>query len=58
MANVVIEFTPMEAQRIESILMDDDKDEALAFIKQVIKPKLRSKTNSALDPGRSTGIMT
>jgi len=58
MANVVIEFSAQEVQRIEAILMDEDRDEALAFIRQAIKPKLRAKTNPALDSGRSTGIMT
>ena len=57
MNNVVIELSPREVQLVESILMDDDQDQALAFIKEVIKPKLRSKTNPALDTGRSTGIM-
>ena len=58
MNNVVIELSPREAQLVESILMDEDSDEALKFIKEVIKPKLRAKTNPALDTGRSTGIMT
>ncbi|MDY6852065.1 MAG: hypothetical protein SV487_08340 [Thermodesulfobacteriota bacterium] len=58
MSNVVIEFSPQELQLVESILMDDDADEALRFIRKVIKTKLRGKTNPALDTGRSTGIMT
>ena len=57
MDKVVIEFSLSEAQLVESILMDEDQEEALRFIKEVIKPKLRSKTNPALDLGRSTGIM-
>jgi hypothetical protein len=38
--------------------MDGDADEALRFIKEVIKPKLRAKGSSALDSGKSTGVMT
>ena len=38
--------------------MDDDAKEALLFFKEVIKPRLRAKGSSALDSGKSTGIMT
>ncbi len=57
MNNVIIELTAREAQLVESILMDEDESEALAFIRTVIKPKLRSKTQPGLDTGRSTGIL-
>jgi len=58
MGKVVIEFSDAEKMRIEAILMDGDADEALHFIKEVIKPKLRAKGSSALDSGKSTGVMT
>ena len=44
--------------RVEAIVMDADAAEALRFIKEVVKPKLRAKTAAALDPAKSTGIMT
>lgn len=58
MANVVLEFSNEEAMRIEAILMDNDAEEALRFVKEVIKPKIRSKRSNKLDMGKSTGIMT
>jgi len=58
MNKVVIEFSAQETQLLESILMDADAEEALKFLRRVIKPKLRAKTNPHLDQGRSTGIMT
>jgi hypothetical protein len=58
MGKVVLEFSDTETMRIEAILMDADAGEALRFFKEVIKPKLRAKGSSALDSGKSTGIMT
>ncbi len=58
MANVVLEFSHEEAMRIEAILMDSDAEEALRFLQEVIKPKIRSKRSNELDMGKSTGIMT
>jgi len=58
MANVVLEFSHEEAMRIEAILMDNDAEDALRFLKEVIKPKIRSKRSNELDMGKSTGIMT
>jgi hypothetical protein len=58
MANVVLEFSPEEIMRIEAILMDNDAEEALRFLKEAIKPKIRSKRSNELDMGKSTGIMT
>jgi hypothetical protein len=57
MANTVLEFSHEEAMRIEAILMDNDAAEALRFLKEVIKPKIRSKRSNELDMGKSTGIM-
>jgi hypothetical protein len=58
MANLVLEFSPEETMRIEAILMDNDAEDALRFLKEVIKPKIRSKRSNDLDMGKSTGIMT
>jgi hypothetical protein len=58
MANVVLEFSPEEIMRIEAILMDNDAEEALRFLKEAIKAKIRSKRSNELDMGKSTGIMT
>jgi hypothetical protein len=58
MGKVILEFSDVEKMRIEAILMDDDAEEALHFFKEIIKPKLRAKGSSALDSGKSTGIMT
>ena len=58
MANVVLEFSHEETIRLEAILMDNDAEDALRFLKEVIKPKIRSKRSNELDMGKSTGIMT
>jgi len=58
MANLVLEFSPEETMRIEAILMDNDAEDALRFLKEVIKPKIRSKRSNELDMGKSMGIMT
>ena len=58
MGKVVIELSDAEKMRVEAILMDGDADEALRFIKEVMKPKLRAKGSSALDSSKSTGVMT
>ena len=58
MANVVLEFSHEETMRIEAILMDNDPEEALRFLKEVVKPKIRSKRSNELDMGKSIGIMT
>lgn len=58
MATVVLEFSSEETMKIEAILMDSDTEDALKFLKEVIKPKLRSKRSNELDMGKSTGVMT
>ena len=58
MANLVLEFLPEETMKIEAILMDNDAEDALRFLKEVIKPKIRSKRSNELDMGKPTGIMT
>jgi hypothetical protein len=58
MSTTVIELNDQEVMRIEAILMDEDQTDALLFLKEVVKPKLRSKGSSSLDSSKSTGIMT
>jgi hypothetical protein len=57
MSNIVLEFSHEEIMRVEAILMDNDAEEALRFVKEIIKPKIRSKRSNELDMGKSTGIM-
>ena len=58
MDSVILELSKQEGIRVEAILMDDDAEEALSFIKEVIRPKLRAKGSTALDSHKSTGVMT
>ena len=58
MDKVVLEISVQDRMRIEAILMDNDAQEALRFLKEVIKPKIRAKGSKELDPGKPTGIMT
>ena len=58
MNKTIIVLNDQEVMRIEAILMDSDQHDALVFLKEVLKPKLRAKGSSALDSTKSTGIMT
>jgi len=58
MSKTVIELDDQEVMRIEAILMDEDGADALLFLKEVMKRKLRSKGFSKSDSSKSTGIMT
>jgi hypothetical protein len=40
---VVIEFFPLEVERLLAILMDEDKDDALVFLKEVLERKIKNK---------------
>jgi hypothetical protein len=42
--NVVLSLGPEETLRLERILLDNDKDEALAFLKECLKPQLAEAT--------------
>jgi len=57
LAKLVLEFSDEEHMRIEAILMDNDADEALRFVKEVLRPKVRAKGSRELDSNKSTGIM-
>lgn len=43
MADKTIQLNAKEIQWLEAIMMDDDKDDAFAFCKEVIQAKLRSQ---------------
>ena len=58
MDKVVLEISVQDRMRIEAILMDNDAQEALLFLKEVIKPKIRAKGSKELDTGKPTGVMT
>jgi hypothetical protein len=58
MGNVIIELNAKEVMRLEAILLDADQSDALSFLKEVIKAKLRARTIASLDGAKSTGIMT
>ena len=58
MAKIVLKFSDEDRMRIEAILMDNDAQEALLFLKEVIKPKIRAKGSKELDTGKPTGVMT
>ena len=42
--SIVLNFTPEETLRLTRILFDEDKEEALAFLKECIKPQLDQAT--------------
>ncbi len=42
--NVVLNLSPEETLKLTRILLDEDKDEALAFLKECLKPQLIEAT--------------
>ncbi|MCG6973827.1 MAG: hypothetical protein LJE66_11840 [Desulfobacterales bacterium] len=58
MGKAIIELSDKEVIRLEAILLDTDQADALSFLKEVIKPKLRARQMAPLDRNKSTGIMT
>ena len=58
MGKAIIELSDKEVIRLEAILLDADQADALSFLKEVIKAKLRAKGSASLDTTKSTGIMT
>ena len=50
MAERTISLTDQESQRVEAILLDRDKEEALKFLKEVIKEKLKTTQGRACGP--------
>ncbi len=53
---VTITLEPQEIQKLEAIIMDRDKEEALDFLKTVIRTKIRSQGNRGLDSQKGTGV--
>jgi len=41
---VVLNLTPQDTLRLTKIVLDDNKDEALAFLKECLKPQLSEAT--------------
>jgi hypothetical protein len=41
---IILKLTPEDALRLTRILLDEDKDEALLFLKQCLKPQLDQTT--------------
>jgi hypothetical protein len=52
-AKFVLDFSDEDRMWIEAILMDDAQ-EALRFLKEIIRPKISSRE---LDRGKPTGVM-
>ena len=45
---IILKLTPEDALRLTRILLDEDKEEALLFIKQCLKPQLDQATRGRL----------
>ena len=50
MANesIILKLTPEDALRLTRILLDDDKEEALLFLKECLKPQLDQTTRGRM----------
>ena len=46
--SILLKLTPEDALRLARILLDDDKEEALLFLKQCLKPQLDQATRGRL----------
>jgi hypothetical protein len=46
--SIVLKLTAEDALRLTRILLDDDKEEALLFLKQCLKPQLDQTTRGRL----------
>ncbi len=56
MKAVTITLQAEEVLRLEAILMDKNKEEALEFLKTVLRPKIRAQGNRGLDSQKGTGV--
>ena len=45
---VILKLTPEEVLRLMRILLDEDKEEALLFLKQCLKPQLDQATRGRI----------
>jgi hypothetical protein len=46
--SIILKLTSEEALRLTRILLDDDKEEALLFLKQCLKPQLDQTTRGRM----------
>ncbi len=46
--SIILKLTPVDALRLTRILLDDDKEEALLFLKQCLKPQLDQTTRGRM----------
>jgi len=56
MEMTTLSFNEEELMRLEAIFMDKDKEEAIRFLLEVIKPKLRAKGSRTLDLKKGIGM--
>jgi hypothetical protein len=53
---MTLSFSEEELIRLEAIFMDRDKEEALRFLLEAVRPKIRAKGDRSLDLKKGTGI--
>jgi len=46
--SIILKLTPEDALRLTRILLDDDKEEALLFLKECLKPQLDQTTRGRM----------
>jgi hypothetical protein len=46
--SIILKLTSKESLRLTRILLDDDKEEALLFLKQCLKPQLDQTTRGRM----------
>ncbi len=56
MKTVAINLDPKEIMQLEAIILDKNKEEALKFLKTVLRPKIRAQGNRDLDGQKGTGV--
>jgi hypothetical protein len=56
MGMTALGFPEEELKSLQAIFMDKDKEVALRFFLEVIKPRVRAKGSQALDSKKATGI--
>jgi len=58
MAKIVIELEEKEVMELEAIVLDRDKEQALEFLKKVIRARVREGKRGDLDISKGIGIGT
>ncbi len=53
---LTLSLSAEEALRLEEIIIDRDRDEALKFILEVLQPKLQAREKRAMDRKRGMGL--